>query len=178
MSWFTTERRVLSAAVSVAIDPDVGFPAWQLALTMQPFYRSRGYSHDWLDTMRIALEANGRDTDLPGRGTCSESLAEASLHLPGPPTASGTWSGHKPPTGNSGTPPSTPSVTRSSDRSSSSDGGAGGHGTEGTGHRRGRDYRLEALRRADQPAPGTSLAAAGIGHKALLRFTAKLRATR
>ena len=81
MSWFISERRVLNAVVSLATDPDLGIPAWQLALPMQPFYRSRGYFHDWLDTMGIALEAAGRDADLPGQGHMLRSLAEASLHL-------------------------------------------------------------------------------------------------
>jgi len=81
MSWFSSERRVLNAAVSLATDSDFGFPAWQLALTMQPFYRARGYFHDWIDTMGIALEAAGRDGDLPGQGHMLRSLAEASFHL-------------------------------------------------------------------------------------------------
>ena len=81
MSWFISERRVLNAVVSLATDPGFGIPAWQLALPMQPFYRSRGYFHDWMDTMGIALEAAGRDADLPGQGHMLRSLAEASLHL-------------------------------------------------------------------------------------------------
>jgi DNA-binding SARP family transcriptional activator/tetratricopeptide (TPR) repeat protein len=81
MSWFIAERRVLNAAVSLATDSDFRFPAWQLALTMQPFYRSRGYFHDWMDTMGIALEAAARDADRPGQGHMLTSLAEASFHL-------------------------------------------------------------------------------------------------
>ncbi len=81
MSWFIAERRVLNALVSLAADSDCDFPAWQLALTMQPFYRSRGYFHDWMDTMGIALEAAARDADLPGQGHMLTSLAEASFHL-------------------------------------------------------------------------------------------------
>ena len=34
-SWFTAERHVLNASVSLAAGADFGFPAWQLALTMQ-----------------------------------------------------------------------------------------------------------------------------------------------
>jgi DNA-binding SARP family transcriptional activator/tetratricopeptide (TPR) repeat protein len=81
MSWFVAERRVLNAAVSLAAEADFGFPAWQLALTLQPFYRSRGYFHDWADTMGVALEAAGRDADRPGQGHMLASLAEASFHL-------------------------------------------------------------------------------------------------
>jgi hypothetical protein len=77
MSWFISERRVLNAVVSLATDPGFGIPAWQLALPMQPFYRSRGYFHDWADTMGIALEAAGRDADLPGQGHMLRGLAEA-----------------------------------------------------------------------------------------------------
>jgi DNA-binding SARP family transcriptional activator/tetratricopeptide (TPR) repeat protein len=81
MSWLIAERHVLKAAVSLATDSDFGVSAWQLALTMQPFYRSRGYFHDWMDTMGIALEAAGRGADLPGQGHMLRSLAEASFHL-------------------------------------------------------------------------------------------------
>jgi hypothetical protein len=38
MSWFTAERQVLNASVSLAARSDFGFPAWQLALTMQQLY--------------------------------------------------------------------------------------------------------------------------------------------
>ena len=87
MSWFTAERRALKAAVALAAASDFGFPAWQPALTMQPFYRSRGFFHDWAQTMEIALEAAVRDADRPGQGHALRSLAEASLHL-GRPEAS------------------------------------------------------------------------------------------
>jgi DNA-binding SARP family transcriptional activator/tetratricopeptide (TPR) repeat protein len=81
LSWFTSERQVLNAVVSLATDSDCGFPAWQLALAMQHFYRSRGYFHDWLQTMEVALAAAARDADLPGQGHMLRSLAEASFHL-------------------------------------------------------------------------------------------------
>jgi tetratricopeptide (TPR) repeat protein len=87
MSWFTAERRVLRAAVSLAAESDFGFPAWELALAMQPFYRSRGFFHDWAQTMEIALGAAVRDVDRPGQGHVLRSLAEASLQL-GRPEAS------------------------------------------------------------------------------------------
>jgi tetratricopeptide (TPR) repeat protein len=48
---------------------------------MQHFYRSRGYFHDWMHTMEIALAAATRDADLPGQGHMLGSLAEASFHL-------------------------------------------------------------------------------------------------
>jgi hypothetical protein len=81
LSWFTSERRVLNAVVTLATESDCGFPAWQLALTMQHFYRSRGYFHDWMHTMEIALAAATRDADLPGQGHMLRSLAEASFRL-------------------------------------------------------------------------------------------------
>jgi DNA-binding SARP family transcriptional activator/tetratricopeptide (TPR) repeat protein len=84
LSWFTSERQVLQAVVALATDSDCGFPAWQLALAMQHFYRSRGYFHDWLRTMEIALAAATRDADLPGQGHMLRSLAEASFHLDRP----------------------------------------------------------------------------------------------
>jgi DNA-binding SARP family transcriptional activator len=81
MSWFISERLVLNAVVALATDPELGCPAWRLALTMQPFYRSRGYFQDWAATMGVALEAARRDADLTGQGHMLKSLAEASLHL-------------------------------------------------------------------------------------------------
>jgi tetratricopeptide (TPR) repeat protein len=81
MSWFTAKRRVLNASVSLAAESDFGFPAWQLALTMQQFYQWRGFFHDWMHTMEIALQAAVRDADLPGQGHVLRSLAGASFHL-------------------------------------------------------------------------------------------------
>jgi DNA-binding SARP family transcriptional activator/tetratricopeptide (TPR) repeat protein len=81
MSWFTAQRRVLSASVSLAAESDFGVPAWRLARTMQEFYRWRGFFNDWLDTMGTALGAAVRDDDLPGQGHMLSSLAEASFHL-------------------------------------------------------------------------------------------------
>jgi DNA-binding SARP family transcriptional activator len=60
MSWFTTERRVLSAAVSVAIDSDVGFPAWQLALTMHHLYVIFGEVFIRQGKLKLAIERSRR----------------------------------------------------------------------------------------------------------------------
>jgi DNA-binding SARP family transcriptional activator/tetratricopeptide (TPR) repeat protein len=81
MSWFTAERHVLNASVSLAAGSDFGFPAWQLALTIQQFYQWRGFFHDWKHTMEIALRAAERDADLPGQGHVLRSLAGASFYL-------------------------------------------------------------------------------------------------
>ena len=84
MSWFTAERHALNASVTLAARSDFGFPAWQLALTMQQFYQWRGFFHDWKHTMEIALQAAERDADLPGQGHVLRSLAGASFYLSRP----------------------------------------------------------------------------------------------
>jgi tetratricopeptide (TPR) repeat protein len=81
MSWFGAERQVLNASVLLAAGSDFGFPAWQLALTMQQFYRWNGLFHDWTHTMEIALGAAVRDGDLPGQGHVLMSLAGANFYL-------------------------------------------------------------------------------------------------
>lgn len=81
MSWFTAERHALNASVSLAAGSDVGFPAWQLALTMQQFYQWRGFFHDWKNAMEIALAAAERDADRPGQGHVLRSLAGADFYL-------------------------------------------------------------------------------------------------
>jgi DNA-binding SARP family transcriptional activator len=72
MSWFTAERQVLNASVSLAARSDFGFPAWQ---------QWRGFFHDWMHTMGIALAAAERDADLPGQGHILTSLAGAGYYL-------------------------------------------------------------------------------------------------
>jgi DNA-binding SARP family transcriptional activator/tetratricopeptide (TPR) repeat protein len=81
MSWFTAERQVLNASVSLAARADFGFPAWQLALTMQQLYQWRGFFHDWKHSMETALQAAERDADLPGQGHVLTSLAGANFYL-------------------------------------------------------------------------------------------------
>jgi tetratricopeptide (TPR) repeat protein len=81
MSWFTAERHVLKASASLAARSDFGFPAWQLALTLQQLYQWRGFFHDWKHTMGIALAAAERDADLPGQGHVLTSLARANFYL-------------------------------------------------------------------------------------------------
>jgi DNA-binding SARP family transcriptional activator/tetratricopeptide (TPR) repeat protein len=89
MSWFTAERHVLNASVALAAESDFGFPAWQLALTIQQFYQWRGFFHDWKNTMEIALRAARRDADLPGQGHVLRSLAGACVYLGRPDEALG-----------------------------------------------------------------------------------------
>jgi DNA-binding SARP family transcriptional activator len=64
LSWFTTERRVLSAAVSVAIDSDVGFPAWQLALTMHHLYVIFGEVSIRQGKLKLAIKRTRRALEL------------------------------------------------------------------------------------------------------------------
>jgi tetratricopeptide (TPR) repeat protein len=81
MSWFAAERHVINALVALAAGSDFGFPAWQLALTMQQFCQWRGLFHDWKQVMEVALRAAERDADLPGQGHVLRSLAGASFYL-------------------------------------------------------------------------------------------------
>jgi DNA-binding SARP family transcriptional activator/tetratricopeptide (TPR) repeat protein len=81
MSWFAAEHHVLTALVALAAASDFGFPAWQLALTMQQFCQWRGLFHDWKQVMEAALRAAERDGDLPGQGHVLRSLAGASFYL-------------------------------------------------------------------------------------------------
>ena len=81
MSWFAAERHVLTASVALAAGSDFGFPAWQLALTMQQFCQWRGLFHDWKQVMEAALRAAERDADLPGQGHVLRSLAGVSFYL-------------------------------------------------------------------------------------------------
>lgn len=57
MSWFTAEHQVLYASVTLAAESRPGFPAWQLALTLQQFFHHGGLYHDRAHTMQIALQA-------------------------------------------------------------------------------------------------------------------------
>lgn len=84
MSWFTAEHQALNASVSLAARSDFGFPAWQLALTVQQLYQWRGFFHDWKHSMQTALQAAERDADLPGQGHVLTSLAEANFYLSRP----------------------------------------------------------------------------------------------
>ncbi len=84
MSWLTAEGHVLNPSVALAAGSDFGFPAWQLALTMQQFYQWRGFFHDWKHTIGIALQAAEREADLPGQGHVLRSLAGASFYLSRP----------------------------------------------------------------------------------------------
>ncbi|MFG1603152.1 BTAD domain-containing putative transcriptional regulator [Actinoplanes sp. NPDC049265] len=81
LAWFAAEHAVLSAAVQRATDEDAHTSAWQLALTLEPFYRSRGLWHDWAGTMRTALRAAQSSPDLTGQGFAHRSLAAAYHHL-------------------------------------------------------------------------------------------------
>jgi DNA-binding SARP family transcriptional activator/tetratricopeptide (TPR) repeat protein len=81
MAWFTAEHQVLNASAALAAESDYGFPAWQLALTMQQFYQWGGFFHDWKHTMETALQAADRDADMPGQGHVLRSLAGASFYL-------------------------------------------------------------------------------------------------
>jgi NB-ARC domain len=83
MSWFTAERHALNASVTFAASADFGFPAWQLALTLQQFYQWRGFFHDWKNAMGTALAAAERDDDQPGQGHVLRSQLPARPGRPG-----------------------------------------------------------------------------------------------
>ncbi|MBV9794313.1 MAG: tetratricopeptide repeat protein [Actinobacteria bacterium] len=87
MSWLTAERSVLNALVALAAEGDLGFPAWQLAMTLRQFYRWRGFFVDWRQAMEVALAAAVRDADLAGQGHVLRSLAGANFQLNRPEEA-------------------------------------------------------------------------------------------
>jgi hypothetical protein len=64
MSWFTAERRVLNAAVSLATDSEFGFPAWQLALTMQRLYVIFGELFIRRGRLNLAVNRSRRALEL------------------------------------------------------------------------------------------------------------------
>ena len=64
MSWFTAERRVLNAAVSLATDSEFGFPAWQLALTMQRLYVIFGEVFARRGRLNLAVKRSRRALEL------------------------------------------------------------------------------------------------------------------
>ena len=77
MNWFSLERPVLNAAVSLAAHNGFGAYAWQLALTLQQFYQRQGYWHDWAATMRTALKAAEDLGDAAAQARTHRSLAGA-----------------------------------------------------------------------------------------------------
>jgi tetratricopeptide (TPR) repeat protein len=81
LAWFTTEYRVLPAAVDLA--PTAGFDrhAWQLAWSIATFLDRRGYWSTWLATQRTALLAAQRTGDDLGRIHAHRGLAAAYTRL-------------------------------------------------------------------------------------------------
>jgi DNA-binding SARP family transcriptional activator len=70
MSWFTAERRVLNAAVSLAADAEFGFPAWQLALTMQRLYAIFGEVFTRRGRLNLAVKRSRAALDLYREAEC------------------------------------------------------------------------------------------------------------
>ena len=129
MSWFISERRVLNAVSRWRPTPTLASRPGSWPCPCSPSTgRGATSTTGWTRWESRSRRPGGTPT-CPVRGTCSEAWPRPASISAGPPTASDIWSGRKPPTGNSGTPPSTPIFMRSSDRSSSGDGGAGGQGT-------------------------------------------------
>jgi hypothetical protein len=58
MSWFTAERRALNASAVLAAKSDPGFPARKLGMTLQQFYRRRGFFSDWIRGSAVTKRAS------------------------------------------------------------------------------------------------------------------------
>jgi DNA-binding SARP family transcriptional activator len=81
LAWFTTEHRVLEAAVRDAARHGLARYAWQLAYLMTPFYQRSGCWHDWAATARAGLDAARAGRDPAGQAFLHRILAGAWFHL-------------------------------------------------------------------------------------------------
>ncbi|MCS0600864.1 tetratricopeptide repeat protein [Streptomyces sp. LP11] len=79
LEWLDTERENLSLTVeSLAQEGEDGY-AWELAVSLAPFYEARGYLDHWARTHRKALTAVRRSGNRLGQAALLASLG--SLHL-------------------------------------------------------------------------------------------------
>jgi len=75
LSWLVAERQVLTASVALAARYDCGFPAWQLALTLQQLYHWRGFFP--------RLDAHDEGRARGGRAGRRPAWSSAYAHEPG-----------------------------------------------------------------------------------------------
>ena len=81
LDWFTTEHRVLLAAVDHAATAGFDIHAWQLTRTLAPFLDRRGHWHDWAAAGRAAVAAAQRLADPPAQICTHGNLARAYTRL-------------------------------------------------------------------------------------------------
>jgi hypothetical protein len=76
IAWFKAEHHVLASAIRLAAKYGCHRHAWQLAVTLQEFYRRQGYWQDWAATMRAGLCSATDAQDATGHAAIQRSLAE------------------------------------------------------------------------------------------------------
>ncbi|ADD42629.1 ATP-binding protein [Stackebrandtia nassauensis] len=77
LSWLTTERRNLVAAVTHAADIGMYEPAWRLGDALNGYFDHAGYPVDWLAVGLAARTAAESDGDLAARSAAAINLAHA-----------------------------------------------------------------------------------------------------
>ena len=81
LAWFTTEHRVLLAAITHTASVEFDAHTWQLARTLETFLDRRGHWHDWATTGRMALDAARRSADRSAQAHAHRGLALANVNL-------------------------------------------------------------------------------------------------
>jgi tetratricopeptide (TPR) repeat protein/transcriptional regulator with XRE-family HTH domain len=77
MTWFTTERPGLVAAVRLAADAGFDASAWRLAWAVMIFFQRRFHVEDWVSTQRIAVAAAERLADRRAAAEAHRGLGRA-----------------------------------------------------------------------------------------------------
>jgi tetratricopeptide (TPR) repeat protein len=81
LDWFTTERRVLMAAIAQAADTGFDAYAWRLAWTLADFLDRQGFWPDLVAVERTALAAAGRLADPLAEAHARRDLATGYIRL-------------------------------------------------------------------------------------------------
>jgi DNA-binding SARP family transcriptional activator/tetratricopeptide (TPR) repeat protein len=81
VAWFETERQGLEAAIVAAADARLDLYAWQLAWTLTDFLNWRGYWHNHIAILGIALAATQRLGESAGESSIHRGLARAFAQL-------------------------------------------------------------------------------------------------
>lgn len=81
LSWLTSERACLVAAVAYAATAGFDAHAWQIAWALVSFLDSRGYWHDQLGTQSAALAAARRRGDVAAQAQINRYLGQAYARL-------------------------------------------------------------------------------------------------
>ncbi|WP_052685271.1 AfsR/SARP family transcriptional regulator [Lentzea aerocolonigenes] len=77
MAWLETERLNLAEVVATATAHGLPGHAWRIPQALHRFYNIRGYTHDWLATHSVALEAARADGNPAGQVETLFNLATA-----------------------------------------------------------------------------------------------------